>query len=151
MLTWVKDDIEASIEPPSRRSRCAGGICVRIKNSGDQGHAYQIGEACSLHLDHEIGPVGLNRSRADAEIVRNLLVGMSSHQPVEDITFAIRQRREAGLDIAALGLTLLISIPFIKRRSDGRELAPRPRKAFLENPWRQASSPPRRAGYLHEP
>src|SRR5262249_23754042 len=121
MLKWIKDDIETWIEPLSRRSRCPGGICVRIKNSGDQGHAYQIGKACRLHLDHEIGPVGLDRSRADAKIVRNLLVGMSSHQPVEDIAFAIRQRREAGLDIAALGLTLLISIRFIKRRSDGRE------------------------------
>src|SRR6266566_4628710 len=62
---------------------------VRIKNSGDQGHAHEIGEARSLHLDHEIGPVVLNRSRADAKIVRNLLVGMSSHQSLEDIAFAV--------------------------------------------------------------
>src|SRR5215471_13491404 len=96
-------------------SRCAGAIRVRIKNSGDQGHAHQIGEASSLHLDHEIGPVVLDRSRADAKVVGNLLVGMSSHQSLEDIALAVRQRREAGLDIAALHLALLISIPPIER------------------------------------
>ena len=94
---------------------------VRIKNSGDQGHAHEIGEARSLHLDHEIGPVVLNRSRADAKIVRNLLVGMSSHQSPEHIAFAVRQRREAGLDIATLGLTSLIPVPPVERRPHGRE------------------------------
>src|SRR5262245_9084803 len=94
---------------------------VRIKNSGDQGHAHEIGEACSLHLDHEIGPVVLDRSGADPEVIGNLLVGMPCHQSLEDIALAVRQRREAGPDIAALGLTLLISIPPVKRRPHGRE------------------------------
>src|SRR6516162_2401734 len=106
---WVSGEL-------SHRSRFG-----RIENSGDQGHAHQIGEASSLHLDHEIGPVVLDRSRADAKVVGNLLVGMSSHQSLEDIALAVRQCCDAGLYTAVLGLTLLISIPPIKRRSHGRE------------------------------
>ena len=59
---------------PSHRSRCVGDIRVRVENSGDQGHAHEIGEARSLHLDHVISSVGLDRSRADAKVVGNLPV-----------------------------------------------------------------------------
>src|SRR6516164_9645685 len=45
------------------------------------------------------------------EVVGDLLVGKSSHQSLEDVTLAVRRCREAGLDTAALGPTLLISIP----------------------------------------
>ena len=110
MDAWVSGEL-------SHRSRCVGDIRVRIENSGDQGHAHEIGQACSLHLDHEIGPVVLDGSRADAEVVGNLLVGMSSNQSPEDIALAVRQRRESALDLVALRLALLISIPPIKRRS----------------------------------
>src|SRR5262245_21105816 len=120
-ITQIRKALAGWSGPLSHRSRCLGGIRGRIENSGDQRHAHQIGEASSLHLDHEISPVVLDRSRADAKVVGNLLVGMPSHQSLEDIALAVRQRREAGLDIAALGLTLLISIPPVKRRSDGRE------------------------------
>ena len=94
---------------------------VRIKNSGDQGHAHEIGEASSLHLDHKIGPVVLDRSSADPEVIRNLLVGTPSHEALEHIALAVRQRRESGLDLVALDLTLSIAIPSIERRPHGRE------------------------------
>ena len=106
-------------------------IRVRIENSGDQGHEREIGQACGLHLDHEIGPIVLDRSRADPKVVRTLFVGMSSHQSLEDIALAVRQRREAGLDIAALGLTLLISIP-LSSADRKTQVEPRPQKAFRE-------------------
>ena len=74
-----------------------------------------------MHLDHEIGPGVLDRSGADPKVVGNLLVGMSSHQSLEDIALAVRQPREAGRDIATLGLTLLIPVPPVQRRPHGRE------------------------------
>ncbi len=46
---------------------------------------------------------------------------MSSDQSLEDIALAVRQRGESALDLAALGLALLISISPIKRRPHGRE------------------------------
>src|SRR5215469_10078025 len=103
------------------RSRWVGVGRVRIENSGDQGHAHEIGEARGLRLHHKIGPVGLDRPRADAKIVGNLLVGMPGHQSLEDIALAVRQRRESVLDIAPLRLALLIAIPLIERRPHGRE------------------------------
>jgi hypothetical protein len=63
----------------SDRSSCFGIVQVRTKNSSDQGHVHEIGQARSLQLDPEIGPVILDRSWADPKIIRNLLVGMSSH------------------------------------------------------------------------
>ena len=107
------------VAAPSRRSRCVGGIRVRIKHSGDQGHAHEIGEARSLHLHHEIGPVVLNRSRTDPKVAGNLFVRMSSHQCLEDIALAVRQRRESALDLVALRLALLISIPPNQAPIDG--------------------------------
>jgi hypothetical protein len=62
----------------------------------------------------------LDRSGADPKVVGNLFVGISSHQSLEDIALAVRQPREAGLDIATLGLTLLIPFP-LERRPHGRE------------------------------
>src|SRR5262249_33409485 len=115
-LMWLKirDAPAQWVAALSHRSRWLGGVHVRIEHSGDQGHAHEIGEARSLHLHHEIGPVGLDRSRTDAKVVGNLLVGMASHQSLEDVALAVRQRREPGLDIAAFGLTLLIAIPLFE-------------------------------------
>ena len=62
---------------------------ARIKDSGDHGHAHEIGEARSLHLHHEISPVGLDRSKTDPKVVRNLFVRMSSHQSLKDIALAV--------------------------------------------------------------
>src|SRR5215470_19075506 len=122
-LMWLKirDAPARWVAALSLRSRWLGGIRVRIEHSGDQGHAHEIGEARSLHLHHEIGSVGLDRPRADAKIVGNLLVGMASHQSLEDVALAVRQRREPGLDLVALRLTLVIAISLIKRRSHGCE------------------------------
>ena len=44
---------------------------------------------------------------------------MSSHQCLEDIALAVRQRRESALDLVALRLVLLISIPPNQAPIDG--------------------------------
>ena len=83
--------------------------------SCNQGHAHEIGQARSLHLGHEVGPVDLDRSWADPEIIRNLLVGMSGHETLEDIALAVRKSGEAALDLAAFGFALVIPMQRVER------------------------------------
>src|SRR5262249_33730692 len=70
---------------------------------------------------HQICSVVLNGSSANSEIVRNLLVGASRHETLEHIALAVRQTREAALDVTALSPTLLLAIASIERRPYGGE------------------------------
>src|SRR6266508_253270 len=90
---------------PAPASIRAGELCrpscligARIEHSSDQGHAHEIGQARSLHFDHEVRPVVLDRSSADLEVIRNLLVGAPGHQALQHIALAVRQRRDPALD-----------------------------------------------------
>ena len=57
---------------------------VRQK-TGDQSHAHEVGQAGRLHLRHQIGPVDLDGSRADAEIEGDDLVRLTGDQPIEHL------------------------------------------------------------------
>lgn len=64
-------------------------VCGTLKNTRDQGHADELGEALGLHLGHDVGAVNFNRAWADPEIEGNDLVGLPGHQALEHLALAI--------------------------------------------------------------
>src|SRR5262249_62027393 len=72
-----------------------------------------------LHLGHEIRAINLDRTRADAEVMGDLLVGVPGNETLEHVALALRQRREPTFDIAALGLARLVLFESVERRSHG--------------------------------
>jgi hypothetical protein len=90
------------------------GICLKLKKHqiqrrelryqarpvtrGDQHRAHELGEIRGPHLDHDIGSVDLDRSRANSEVMSNCLVGLASNKAIQDPPFTGGERDQSFAD-----------------------------------------------------
>src|SRR5947208_10637305 len=84
ILTWLKfaKNLAAATDANASSGRVRAVRPLR-KNSRDQRHAHEIGQARRVHFGHESRTIVLDGSRTDPEIVGNLLVGVPRHEPLQ--------------------------------------------------------------------
>ena len=104
--------------PPRPVAHHYASLLPLRQKPGDQRHAHEVGQACSLHLGHQVGPVDLDRARADAEIEGDDLVGVARHQPLQHLALATRQGRYPLGKLAAFRVAALLDALAPERDED---------------------------------
>src|SRR5581483_1473926 len=96
---WSARARDRRVAQPATEERGSvfGGLLAR-----EQRHPHEFRERRRAHLVHDVRAMSLDRTRAQAELGRDLLVGLSVDQQVHDLALAPRQHRQPGQDVGAL-------------------------------------------------
>jgi hypothetical protein len=103
--------------------RISGG--VGLFASGGERDPQGLRKTTDVELRHQIGAVDLDRSRADAEVVGNGLVGKTLRKTIEHVAFTRRKRLQpnfrVGPSLASCFLLRQPSKAFVDRLEQGLE------------------------------
>ena len=80
-----------------------------------------MGKARCLHLRHDVGPVDFDRPGADAEVMGNDLVGLSSDKAIQNLPFAGGEICQPFLNFGSFRVSLCIRLVCAERGSYGSE------------------------------
>ena len=87
-----------------------------IQQAGKQRHSNKLGKASCVHFGHYVGAIDFDRSRADAQIKCNDLVGFPATSLCKTSRSRADNEANSIVDIHTLGLTLRILIQLAEGR-----------------------------------